>query len=126
MLRWWDGANWGLQTQPLPDTPPAMAFPVPGAVPQPSPPAEVLPPHVKPKPGPWTWTVACNPLLGLLLAMAGALVSNPNGGVSRPVLAGWIAGAVFAFITAIMDTRSLRKAPTAHVTAHDDGRPGAS
>jgi hypothetical protein len=63
-----------------------------------------------PRPGPWAWAVAATPLVGLGAAVILAAATGPDVGTSTCVTIGYFAGAILAFIAALMDVRSLRAA----------------
>ena len=133
VLRWWDGAQWGPETQPIPGPrqetqSPYAAVPafggsrafagqqggagqrgVPGRPSGPLPGAVVPSPRSVP-PGPWAWGVASAPLLLLGVAAAVAAVASVNIGVSQCLLIGALAADVFAIVAAYRDARALRAA----------------
>ncbi len=96
VLRWWDGRQWGSQTQPLPEP----------AAPQPQS-AMVRPSSA---PAPWAWAVACSPLLLLGVAAIVAMLAGPNVGVSQCLLLGGAVADIFAIFAASRDARALRAA----------------
>ena len=59
------------------------------------------------KPGPWAWAIAAGPALSLAVAVGGAVATSPGSTLSGPITIGWFAGAVFAFVAALMDVRWL-------------------
>ncbi len=97
VLRWWDGRQWGSQTQPLPAAGPGSQAPLPAAQPSAA-------------PGPWAWAVSCTPLLLLGVAALIAAVAGLKVGVSQSIVIGGLIAVIFAIFAASRDTRALRAA----------------
>jgi hypothetical protein len=126
VLRWWDGARWGPQTQPLPPATPAgqeadgrhrgapaadgvgapwsaagPALPASGALA----PGGIFAPQSR-APAPWAWIIAGTPLIAIAIATVARTYVSPHDD-GNCVAAGWAIAGLISLLAASQDVKAL-------------------